>query len=235
MSASEMPGATLRRDAVPAVPRPRNASMIPQTVPNSPMKGVTAPVVASQVSQRSKRVSSDDVAICSARSTDSRLRIRGLPGFSLATAWPSISRVPARKTSGSGLDLSGRHHARMSESFLLWRKTLRNSREARRAALKLEDLWRIMAQEKIEKSKRMPRTIRATSPVFASSCQNSPWKSSNAAATNKPPRCVKALQRPSRAKVAQASGPVNHSAPASAPACHHSAPAPAVVTHFGTG
>jgi len=38
-----------------AVPRPWNASMIPQTVPNNPMKGVTAPVMASQGTLRSMR------------------------------------------------------------------------------------------------------------------------------------------------------------------------------------
>ena len=42
-----MPGATARKVAAPEVPRPWKASIIPQTVPNSPMNGVTAPVVAS--------------------------------------------------------------------------------------------------------------------------------------------------------------------------------------------
>src|SRR5438128_1206821 len=38
--------------------------MIPQTVPNKPTNGVTAPVIASQGRLRSKRVSSSDAAIC---------------------------------------------------------------------------------------------------------------------------------------------------------------------------
>ncbi len=46
--ASEIPGATARNVAAPAVPSPWKASMIPQTVPNRPMNGVTAPVIASQ-------------------------------------------------------------------------------------------------------------------------------------------------------------------------------------------
>src|SRR5208337_632124 len=67
ISASETPGATARSVAAPAVPRPWNASMMPHTVPNSPMKGVTAPVVASQGSRLSRRVSSSEAAICVAR------------------------------------------------------------------------------------------------------------------------------------------------------------------------
>ena len=49
MSASEMPGATARRVAAPAVPRPWKASMMPMTVPKSPMNGAMAAMVASQV------------------------------------------------------------------------------------------------------------------------------------------------------------------------------------------
>ena len=49
MSASEMPGATARRVAAPAVPRPWKASMMPMTVPKRPMKGAIAAMVASQV------------------------------------------------------------------------------------------------------------------------------------------------------------------------------------------
>ena len=67
MSASEMPGATARKVAAPEVPRPWKASIMPQTVPKSPMKGVTAPVVASQGRRRSRRVSSSEAAICMAR------------------------------------------------------------------------------------------------------------------------------------------------------------------------
>ena len=46
---------------------PWKASMMPHTVPNRPMKGVTAPVVASQGKRLSSRVSSSDAAICVAR------------------------------------------------------------------------------------------------------------------------------------------------------------------------
>ena len=54
--------------------------MMPQTVPNNPTKGVTAPVVASHTSHCSSRPSSVEAPICRARRTASRLRIRGLPG-----------------------------------------------------------------------------------------------------------------------------------------------------------
>ena len=58
MSASEMPGATARRLAAPAVPSCWNASMMPHTVPNRPMNGDTVAVVASKFMLRSSRVSS---------------------------------------------------------------------------------------------------------------------------------------------------------------------------------
>src|SRR5579863_2092220 len=65
--ASEIPGATARKVAAPLVPRPWKASIIPQTVPNSPMNGVTAPVIASQGRFLSKRVICSEEAICIAR------------------------------------------------------------------------------------------------------------------------------------------------------------------------
>src|ERR1019366_392705 len=70
MRASETPGATARKVAAPAVPSPWKASMMPQTVPKRPINGVTAPVVASQGRRLSRRVSSSDDAICTARCKD---------------------------------------------------------------------------------------------------------------------------------------------------------------------
>src|SRR6266478_3245887 len=81
--ASEMPGATARRLAEPAAPKPEKASMMPQTVPNRPMNGVTEPVVASQVMPFStRRISSAD-ASCMLTVTAFRLFSAGgcgLPG-----------------------------------------------------------------------------------------------------------------------------------------------------------
>ena len=55
MSASEMPGATARRVAAPAVPRPWKASMMPMTVPKRPTKVAPLAMVASQVMRRLHR------------------------------------------------------------------------------------------------------------------------------------------------------------------------------------
>ena len=46
ISASEIPGATTARLADPLIPIPLNDSIIPQTVPKSPIKGAVLPVVA---------------------------------------------------------------------------------------------------------------------------------------------------------------------------------------------
>src|SRR5690348_4504391 len=64
---------------------------MPQTVPKSPMKGVAAAVVASHGSQFSRRVSSAVEPICNDRRTASRLRMSGLPGFSLTVAWLDLA------------------------------------------------------------------------------------------------------------------------------------------------
>src|SRR5260370_20012840 len=67
--ASEIPGATARKVAAPAVPNPWNASMIPQTVPNSPINGVTAPVIASHGTLRSRRRNFPEDWVCVGRLT----------------------------------------------------------------------------------------------------------------------------------------------------------------------
>ena len=64
MSASAMPGATARKLAAPALPRPEKASITPHTVPKRPMNGVTEPVVASQAMPFSVRRTSSAAASC---------------------------------------------------------------------------------------------------------------------------------------------------------------------------
>ena len=54
--ASEIPGATTARLAEPLSPIPRKEFMIPQTVPNKPIKGVVLPVVARKGTIRVMRV-----------------------------------------------------------------------------------------------------------------------------------------------------------------------------------
>ena len=49
MSASEMPGATAAIEVEPVMPIARNDCMMPQTVPNRPMKGQADAVVARKV------------------------------------------------------------------------------------------------------------------------------------------------------------------------------------------
>ena len=66
MSASLMPGATATMDVVPIEPMLANASMIPHTVPNRPMNGVAAAVVARKARLRLRR----DASIRDARSSD---------------------------------------------------------------------------------------------------------------------------------------------------------------------
>ncbi len=54
--ASAMPGATTARVADPLTPMLAKASMIPQTVPNSPKNGLIFPVVAKKTSALSSRL-----------------------------------------------------------------------------------------------------------------------------------------------------------------------------------
>jgi len=84
-SASEMPGATTARLALPVPPMASKAFMIPQTVPKRPMNGVTVAVVARKLKRRSSRVCSAVAARAKARERDSRLRTVGrAPGVPCA-------------------------------------------------------------------------------------------------------------------------------------------------------
>src|SRR5206468_7279194 len=65
--ASAMPGATARNVATFALARPANEVITPQTVPNSPTKGVTDAVVARKVIRLSSRVNCADAARCRVR------------------------------------------------------------------------------------------------------------------------------------------------------------------------
>ena len=73
INASEIPGATVAKSAEPWSPISRKASMIPQTVPKRPMKGVTVAVVAKKVILLS-RLSTPSLRRCvTSRSMMSRL------------------------------------------------------------------------------------------------------------------------------------------------------------------
>ena len=56
--ASEMPGATVAREADLSMPMEWNEFMMPQTVPNRPIKGAVLAVVARSESERCRRASS---------------------------------------------------------------------------------------------------------------------------------------------------------------------------------
>ncbi len=75
IKASEMPGATTASEALPVVPIPWKAPIIPQTVPNRPIKGAVEPVVARKVRYFSNRWVSWVVARRNARPTISVVSI----------------------------------------------------------------------------------------------------------------------------------------------------------------
>ena len=120
MRASEMPGATARRVAAPAVPRPWKASMMPMTVPRRPMKGATAAMVASHVMRCSMLVRASLDAIWAARS-----RASGLRGMPRPPDWRRYSSLISLKTGTSGLGLNWSERAAISERRPDWRKARR--------------------------------------------------------------------------------------------------------------
>ncbi len=161
MRASEIPGATARNVAAPAVPSPWNASIMPHTVPNSPIKGVIAPVVASQGKRRSRRVNSSDAAICIERRIASRLRIVPL-GFPTCRRYSSY---PPSNTATRGLGLNCSATAEISCS----RWALRKARTKRplwlRARPNRAHLERMIPQESTLNPRRIRRTTLATRPL----------------------------------------------------------------------
>src|SRR5208282_5473019 len=158
--ASEIPGATARKVAAPAVPRPWKASMIPQTVPNNPINGVTAPVIASHGTLRSRRVISSEDAICMARWIATRLWMPPvIPIWRL-----NSSTAPANTpTSGLGRNCSA------TEAMSCMRCALRKARTKRplcpRARRIKRHLERITAQESTLNAMSRRSTDFATGPV----------------------------------------------------------------------
>src|SRR6266850_5254987 len=135
--------------------------MMPQTVPKSPTNGVTAPVIASHGTLRSRRVMPSDDAICIERWMAGRLwTVPVVPTCRLnsATAPSSTS------TRGLGRNWS----AAESTSCMRW--DLRKARMKRplctRARLMRRHLERITPQESTLKAIRIKRTTLATAPVW---------------------------------------------------------------------
>ena len=74
--ASAMPGATTASDVFCACAIPVKLRMMPQTVPNRPTKGATAPTVASIFSRSDRR--STSLAMVDDNTVDSRDRVASL-------------------------------------------------------------------------------------------------------------------------------------------------------------
>ena len=173
-SASAMPGATARRLAAPASPSPVNASMIPHTVPNNPMNGVTDPVVASQGIHFSSFRTSPCAAACIVARMAFSLRMRPACGFA-SVNWLSTSFTPALYTATSGdadavIGLG-------SFSFFRERNSLRNRSVCRFSIENRLDFWKITAQDTSEKESNISRTTLATQPVCSRSGPSCPTNS----------------------------------------------------------
>src|SRR5205809_225270 len=110
MRASEMPGATTARLAEPMRPMSSNAVMIPQTVPKSPMNGVTLAVVARKLRRRSRRVTSTVAARASERERDSRLLTVGRGADAPGAARDEAPNPPG-ETTGLRQEGEGHEHA----------------------------------------------------------------------------------------------------------------------------
>ena len=144
MSASEMPGATARRVAAPAVPRPWKASMMPMTVPKRPTKVAPLAMVASQVMRVSMAVRASEDAVWAARS-----RAAGLRGVPRPPLWRWYSSLISLKTETSGLGLKLPAMAAISERRPDLRKARRKPWLCLRARPKRCHLEIMMAQEQM--------------------------------------------------------------------------------------
>src|SRR3982074_3039563 len=102
-SASEMPGATARRLAAPALPRPEDESQLAPPLAKRPTNGAREPVVASQDIPFSTRRTSSALATCIFAVTACRLFNFGGCGL---VGWPPTwlcnSRNPAEYTEANG-------------------------------------------------------------------------------------------------------------------------------------
>ena len=174
MSASEMPGATARRVAAPAVPRPWKASMMPMTVPKRPTKVAPLAMVASQVMRVSMAVRASEDAVWAARS-----RATGLRGVPRPPLWRWYSSLISLKTETSGLGLKLPATAAISERRPDLRKARRKPWLCLRARPKRRHLEIMMAQEQMLAMSRMMRTAKATGPELRTISMSAPPAGAN--------------------------------------------------------
>ena len=94
ISASEIPGATTARLAEPLKPIPLKDSIIPQTVPKSPMKGAVLPVVAKKDNVLSSLLPCWIAVLFNALSIFSDIPFSpGLPSFEEGVSWIFFIRI----------------------------------------------------------------------------------------------------------------------------------------------
>ncbi len=156
-----MPGATARRVAAPAVPRPWKASTMPMTVPKRPTKVADCAMVASQVMRLSMRVRASLEAVSEARS-----RAWGLRGMPRPADWRWYSSWISWKTETSGLGRNWSATAAISERRPDLRKARTNFLFWVSACEKARHLESMMAQEKMLESRRIPSTMSAVGPLL---------------------------------------------------------------------
>src|SRR3981081_3613591 len=155
VGAGAVRGGRAGEGAAPAVPRPWKASMMPMTVPKSPMNGAMAAMVASQVMRLSIAVRASLAAVWAARS--SAVGLRGMPR-PLFCRW--YSSWISLKTATRGLGLNGAATAAISLSRVDLRKARRKRRLWVWALPKRDHLEIMMAQEKMLARRRITRTAK---------------------------------------------------------------------------
>ena len=142
IEASEIPGATARRLAAPAVVNCWNASIMPQTVPNNPMNGETPAVVASNAHVALQARDFFAHPNCRVRSS-----ANGFVTLPRDFIWRATSLYPKSKTVTSGERWNCSLAAAMVSSAGALRKARRNARLADRARRNDAHFDRMTAQE----------------------------------------------------------------------------------------
>ena len=165
-----MPGATEVIDVEPVAPMFANEPMMPQTVPNSPMNGVAAAVVARNGTNRLSRAVSIRAARTSERSTLSSDRIVCVPEACAICA--SISAYPARNRPTSAEWARGPSANCTSTRRFAFRNTATNRREAVCERSKRRHTMIIAAHDMMEKRRRIARTAFPTTPVCPNAVQS---------------------------------------------------------------
>ena len=164
-SASEMPGATARRLAEPAVPSPEKASMMPQTVPKRPMKrgdGAGGGEPGHAFFGAANFFSGGQLHIY----CDGLEAFQFAAGIGIAGAGADLAlKFAIAKSVDGGEGEPAEAKAWGLATPWVARKMRRNWSPSRWTRPKKPSFWKIMAHETTEKMRRSARTPRATHPV----------------------------------------------------------------------